>query len=80
MNAYLHGGCQVPIAGYTIEQQGALWMRGLVGRPDGTIVYRAEARGSLHEAEALGVNVAQALLHQGAGDILQEVYGAAADD
>ena len=74
LNARLQGGCQVPIAGYAIEQQGALWLRGLVGRVDGSTLIRAEAQGPTAQPEALGQAVAQSLLDQGAGDILQEIY------
>lgn len=75
LNQHLNGGCQVPIACYALEEGQQLWLRGLVGRPDGSTLLRAEARGA--EPEQLGIEVAQALLDQGAGAILQEVYGEA---
>lgn len=78
MNAALEGGCQVPIAGYALRQEGQLWLRGLVGAPDGGRMLRAEAHGPAGDPESLGRTVAQQLLAQGAGDILSEVYGAAA--
>lgn len=73
LNAHLQGGCQVPIACYAIEQEGGLWLRGLVGNPDGSEIYRAEGRGS--DPHALGVAVAEDLLSQGAGEVLAKVYG-----
>ena len=76
MNRRLQGGCQVPIACYAdFTADGRLWLRGLVGSPDGSTVLRAEATGATHEAEALGVAVADDLLGQGAAAILAEVYG-----
>nr|WP_267135190.1 hydroxymethylbilane synthase [Halomonas dongshanensis] len=77
MNTRLEGGCQVPIAGYAVLDAASetLWLRGLVGNPDGSQVLRAEGRGSMHEPEALGLRVAEELLEQGAGEILAEVYG-----
>ncbi|MBN8412944.1 hydroxymethylbilane synthase [Halomonas denitrificans] len=77
MNTRLEGGCQVPIGGHAIyEDDGrTLWLRALVGTPDGTRVLRAEGRGSVDEPEALGIRVAEQLLEQGASDILAEVYG-----
>lgn len=77
MNRRLQGGCQVPIAGYAIptaSKDGSLWLRALVGEPDGSRVLRAEMSAA-GDPEALGVAVADQLLAQGAGDILKAVYG-----
>lgn len=71
MNARLNGGCQVPIAGFAQLQGEQLFMRGLVGHPDGSVLYRAERSGDMHQAEAIGQKVADDLLNQGAGKILQ---------
>lgn len=75
LNRHLQGGCEVPIAAYAVHEGEALWLRGLVGRPDGSATLRAEGRGSRHDPEALGVSVADQLLDAGAADILAEVYG-----
>jgi len=75
MNARLNGGCQVPIAGFAEIKGDRLFLRGLVGSPDGSLIYRAEAESGLDQAEALGQAVAEALLAQGADRILQELYG-----
>ncbi|MFO6088086.1 hydroxymethylbilane synthase, partial [Pseudomonas aeruginosa] len=77
LNKRLNGGCQVPIACYAIREGDQLWLRGLVGQPDGTQLLRAEGRAPLAEAEALGVRVAEDLLEQGAEAILEAVYGEA---
>ena len=74
MNNRLHGGCQVPIAGFAELQGDQLFMRGLVGKPDGTLIYRAEKTGPASEAEAIGRAVADELLASGAGEILSELY------
>ncbi|SFP93947.1 hydroxymethylbilane synthase [Geopseudomonas sagittaria] len=78
LNKRLNGGCQVPIACYALLEGDELWLRGLVGQPDGGLLLRAEARAPRAQAEALGVQVAEALLAQGAARILAEVYGEAA--
>ena len=78
LNKRLNGGCQVPIACYALLEGEELWLRGLVGQPDGGLLLRAEARAPRAAAEALGVQVAEALLAQGAARILAEVYGEAA--
>ncbi|MFT5174280.1 MAG: hydroxymethylbilane synthase [Gammaproteobacteria bacterium] len=77
LNARLDGGCQVPIAGYTIIENNELYLRGLVASVDGRRVIRHEARASLAQFEALGVQVAEKLLASGAGEILKEVYASA---
>ena len=77
LNKHLNGGCQVPIACYALLQDEQLWLRGLVGQPDGGLLLRAEGRAPAVDAEALGVQVAEALLAQGASAILAAVYGEA---
>lgn len=76
MNRRLEGGCQVPIGCYaTLDDAGEeLYLRGLVGRPDGTRVLRDEIRGPRAEAEAMGITLADRLLQAGADEILREVY------
>lgn len=77
LNKRLNGGCQVPIACYAVLEQDQLWLRGLVGHPDGGTLLVAQARAPRLQAEALGVQVAEDLLNQGAEAILKEVYGEA---
>ncbi len=77
MNAALDGGCQVPIAGYAVLEGDEIYMRGLVGDPDGGEVLTCEARAPRAEAEALGKKLADDLLGQGADKILNRVYGRA---
>ncbi len=74
MNKRLEGGCQVPIGCYAELDGDQLWLRGLVGRPDGTLVLRDEIRGHKESAEALGIELAEKLLAAGAGEILEQVY------
>ncbi|HEX5278103.1 MAG TPA: hydroxymethylbilane synthase [Fluviicoccus sp.] len=71
MNRRLHGGCQVPIAGHAVLRDGVLGLRGLVGSLDGRTLLRSKAETSVPaEAEALGIEVAEALLLQGAAKLL----------
>jgi hydroxymethylbilane synthase len=74
---HLEGGCQVPIGCYAqfLEGSDNLWLRGLVGNPDGSRILRAEGTAPARDAEQLGIAVAEDLLAQGAADILAEVYG-----
>lgn len=77
LNKHLNGGCQVPIACYAVLEGEQLWLRGLVGEPSGGVLLSADARAPRAAASELGVQVAEALLAQGAGDILKAVYGEA---
>lgn len=73
-NAYLEGGCQVPIAGYATLQDGKIHIEGRVGSPDGQTLLRAEMTDEAHNAQQLGENLARNLLEQGAGDLLKALY------
>ncbi|KMM79812.1 hydroxymethylbilane synthase [Pseudomonas deceptionensis] len=77
LNKHLNGGCQVPIACYAVLEGEQIWLRGLVGEPSGGLLLSAQARGPQSAAAELGVQVAEDLLAQGAGAILQAVYGEA---
>lgn len=73
-NAYLEGGCQVPIAGYATLQNGELQLEGRVGSVDGATLLKAQVQGQPDQAEALGVALAKDLLAQGAAELLQVLY------
>ena len=75
MNAHLGGGCQVPVGGYAVIEGDELYLRGLVGDPDGARVIRAEICGPVKDAVALGQKLAEELLKLGAKAILDKVYG-----
>ncbi|KNC10914.1 porphobilinogen deaminase [Klebsiella sp. RIT-PI-d] len=74
MNTRLEGGCQVPIGSYAEIVEGEIWLRALVGSPDGAQMVRGERRGKPEEAEQMGVSLADELLANGARDILNAVY------
>lgn len=73
-NKTLHGGCQVPIAGFAILEGAGIFLQGRVGNPDGSVLLKAEVRGAPENAEDLGRQLAQALLDQGAGPLLAALY------
>ncbi len=76
-NQTLNGGCQVPIAGYAELEGEQIYLRGLVGKPDGSEILRAEIRGSSTQAHELGVQLAQQLLARGADRILAALQATA---
>ncbi|KOY61986.1 hydroxymethylbilane synthase [Photorhabdus heterorhabditis] len=74
MNTRLEGGCQVPIGSYAIWQDGKIWLRALVGAPDGSVIIRGERTVLPKDACQAGVELAKELLERGAREILAEVY------
>jgi|TARA_B110000971_G_scaffold64371_1_gene65878 hydroxymethylbilane synthase len=74
LNEALNGGCQVPIAGFALLNNGELYLRALVGEPDGSVILRAEKTGPVEQAASLGIQVAEDLLAQGAGRILTKLH------
>lgn len=68
----LGGSCQVPLAAHAVLEGDHVFLRALVALPDGTTVLRAQGISSKEQAQNLGETVAQDLLSQGAGKILQE--------
>ena len=44
MNLTLEGGCQVPIGSYSLLDGDDIWLRALVGEPDGSKIVRGEIK------------------------------------
>lgn len=72
----LGGGCQMPIGAYAQIDGDNLTMMAVVVSLDGAQAARAELRGAVSDAEALGREVAERLLTRGAGEILGDVQRA----
>ena len=70
----LGGGCQVPIAAFGQTVGPTLQIDGMVGTIDGSRLIRHHLEGPARESESLGTELAEILLSQGAGEILEEVY------
>jgi hydroxymethylbilane synthase len=70
MNHALGGSCTVPVAAWCVLGERGLHLRGLVGDAASGRLVRAEAGGPVDQPEVLGRVVADALLAQGAGDML----------
>jgi len=79
MNKALEGGCQVPIASYSVISADGkqVHLRGLVGAVDGSKIIASEITGPVEQGEALGNTLAQELLSRGADKILAQVYAEA---
>ena len=72
-NTRLNGGCQIPIGGYAELQGDKIYLRGLIGFPDGSKIFRAEKQGNHQDAEAIGTAVAEDLLAQGGNKVLEQL-------
>jgi len=66
----LGGGCQFPIAGHAIIEDGTMKMDGLVSTPDGDKILRAQLAGPQHDAEHIGSSLAAQLIERGANSLL----------
>lgn len=73
-NARLDGGCQVPIAGHAVLVSDRIHLKGLVADPEGQGCVTDEITGARSEAAALGSQLAERLLQQGADAILKRVF------
>jgi hydroxymethylbilane synthase len=72
--ARLAGGCTVPVGAYAQLEGDMLWLRAVLGGPDGKggiALARAEARGSAADPVALGTSVGEALLAEGGAALLE---------
>ena len=70
LNLRLNGGCQVPIGGFAELDGDQVRLRGLIGFPDGSKIFRSEKVGLHEHAYELGIEVAEELLAQGGGKVL----------
>ncbi|AII42735.1 porphobilinogen deaminase [Synechococcus sp. KORDI-100] len=70
----LEGGCQVPIGVNTSFEADDLVLTGMVASLDGKRLIRNQSRGSRTNPEAIGIDLANQLKSQGAGEILQEIF------
>lgn len=76
MLAALRGGCLAPIAAWGRIQQGILTLAGRVLSADGARKIEAEFPGDVAEPVQLGRRVADALLGQGANELIEASRGA----
>jgi hydroxymethylbilane synthase len=68
--ATMGGGCQVPLGAFAQVEGDTLSMIGMVGRPDGSQILKQSRRGPIWSPEAMGRELAQALLDEGGREIL----------
>ncbi|MHA6485689.1 hydroxymethylbilane synthase [Bacillus cabrialesii] len=68
----LEGGCQVPIAGYSVlNEQDEIELTGLVASPDGKIIYKETVTGN--DPEEVGKRCAALMAAKGAKELIDRV-------
>ena len=67
----LGGGCQVPVGAYAYAEAETLILTVFIGSPDGKNVFRDTLHGSIHNPVELATNSYEALVQQGAGELLE---------
>ncbi len=74
--SFLHrlgGSCQVPIAAHGHIKADHYTLIGLVAEPDGSRILRSEMSGSVADTQAIGKNLAETLMNQGALAIIEKL-------
>jgi hydroxymethylbilane synthase len=69
----LQGSCQSPIAGYARIEGGKVYLRGVIGSPDGQEIYRGVHDGAAADVQAVGTALADRLLDAGARVLLEKL-------
>jgi hydroxymethylbilane synthase len=71
--ARLGGSCQSPIAAYAQLDAAQITLRGLVAEPDGSRLLKDSVSGSAENPSALGHQLAERMLADGAGPLLERL-------
>ena len=69
----LEGSCQVPIAAHGTLENDTLHLSGMIADIDGSLLLRDSISGPATQPEAIGKNLAERLIDQGAADILKRL-------
>ena len=69
----LEGGCQIPIGAFGQVREERLELRGMVAKPNGKQLLKAEVCGNIKDAQLLGQELANILLDMGGKEILNKL-------
>jgi hydroxymethylbilane synthase len=72
-SARLEGGCSVPLGCHAQASERGLLVTGMLGSPLTDQVLRDRISGSPAESESLGIELAEAILAAGGGEILEDI-------
>jgi hydroxymethylbilane synthase len=76
----LEGGCSVPLGCHAVVREGRVVVSGYLGSPFGGDSFRDRISGPIADAEALGAELADAIIHAGGGDVLEEIREMTAEE
>src|SRR5258708_476324 len=71
--AVLEGSCRTPIAGHAAVAGGRLAFRGLIAKPDGSVVLETQRHGAVTDAARLGAEAARELKLRAGADFFAAV-------
>lgn len=80
VSAVLGGSCQVPLGAYAEQHGGQIRLRALVASIDGKRLCRTDVSGPQEDPVLLGQRAAQALIADGARELLAEAQAASQDN
>lgn len=69
--ARLGGGCQMPIGAFASVEDGRIALTGYVSDPEGKLCFQGKRIGSQTEPEAVGTQLAEQLLAEGASSVVR---------
>jgi len=69
--AALDGNCRTPIAGQAKIVDGEMVFKGLIAKPDGSVIFRAERKGPVETGVAMGTDAGEELKKQCGNDALE---------
>ncbi|WMY95675.1 MAG: hydroxymethylbilane synthase [Arsenophonus sp.] len=73
VNYHLEGSCQVPMCSYAIWKKKYIWLRALVGLPDGSEIIRGEKKFKPEQVTQASIELAKELLNNGGQKILNKI-------
>jgi hydroxymethylbilane synthase len=76
----LEGGCSVPLGCHAVVRGGRVVVSGYLGSPFGGESFRDRISGPIADAEALGAELADAIIEAGGADVLEEVRDLTAEE
>jgi hydroxymethylbilane synthase len=69
----LEGGCQIPVGALAMLDDGEILLEAMVADLDGTMMVRSSLTGPDRDPEGLGLRLAERMIAEGAGKILEKV-------